>query len=111
MPLASLVNVLNARYGADGIRYILIREYDRTSRQHAFRGPGDCDYELQFHLGNKDYRIYFEHCFEPPDFECREKREWAEGTKEPEWFENELTRKLGRELSALKFDEDGRLIE
>jgi hypothetical protein len=75
------------------------------------RTQPECDYNLEFQVGRKVYRIYGEYGYDPPNFTCREKREWADRTKAPEWIENEFTRSLSSDLIALKFDDDGNLLE
>lgn len=104
MNLSSMINILNEKYGigVNGIFYLRASDR-RVDKKDPF------DVTIEFRVGQKDYRVKWKHY--QNDFQCMEKREWADKTKPDEWTEeSNLGRDLARFLHAMRFDDDGEPI-
>jgi len=102
--LSSMINILNEKYGIgiNGIFYL--RASDRRGDK---KDPFDVT--IEFRVGQKEYRVKWKHYHN--DFQCMEKRVWADETKPDQWTEeSNLGRELTRFLGAMQFDDDGEPI-
>ena len=108
MYFETIINVLNERFGIEGIRYLKIWEPPNHAYLRRLRKQSGEDYfscVVVFQLCKKIYRVRWD--FHEPNFECKEKREWAQKDKKAEWIDNEFTRDLSSLLCNLRFNEDG----
>lgn len=104
MNLSTMVNILNEKYGTEGIRYHGIYNWRPKSKELY-----NC--EVEFQVGQRLYKANWHTAFVPPNCQCKQKREWApEMKKADEWIESEFTRDLIFFLDSLHFDDDGELI-